>query len=294
MVEDFEQTKELEVTNDLVFQRIFGKVGNEDITKGFLERILGIEIDELTLDTNKRLIGNEIDDKIGRVDVKVRLKDGTKIIVEMQASSYKYMPERILYYWASAYTEGFKRGDKYRMLEKTIAILISKENLHITKGISNYHTKWDIRERTHRDKTFTKNLEIHILELGKYKDGQDDKEKGDWIKFIKEGGRAKMDGKVQKALKDAQEELERLTEDPEMEDVYYQRIKDLRDMLSYADAAKEEGIEEGIKQGIEQGKKEHQKEIILVLHKKQMPIEEICSIVNLSKEQVEEILNENA
>ena len=94
-----------------------------------------------------------------------------------------------------------------------------------------------------------------------------------------------MDGKVQKALKDAQEELERLTEDPEMEDVYYQRIKDLRDMLSYADAAKEEGLE--------QGEKNTKKNIILVLHKKQMPIEEICSIVNLSKEQVEEIIQEN-
>ena len=49
MEEQFEQTRELDVTNDLVFQRIFGKVGNEEITKGFLEKILGIEIDELTL-----------------------------------------------------------------------------------------------------------------------------------------------------------------------------------------------------------------------------------------------------
>ena len=278
MEKQFEQTKELDVTNDLVFQRIFGKVGNEEITKVFLERILGMEIDELTLDTNKRLIGNEIDDKIGRVDVKVKLKDGTKIVVEMQASPYKYMPERILYYWASAYTEGFKRSDQYNMLEKTIAILISKNNLAITKGIDNYHTKWDIRERTNLDKTFSKNLEIHILELDKYKDGQGTKEKDDWIKFIKNGGKIKMDGKVDKALKEAKEELERLTEDPRMQEIYYQRIKDLRDMLSYAYAAREEGMEE------------KEKEIILALHKRKMLIEEICSIVNLPKEQVEKII----
>ncbi len=310
MIQNFEQIEDLDVTNDLVFQRIFGKVGNEEITKGFLEKILGIQIDELTLDTNKRLIGEEIDDKIGRIDVKAKLKDGTKVVIEMQASSYKYMPERLLYYWASAYTEGFKKGDKYRMLEKTIAILISKENLGITKGISQYHTKWDIREKTHLDKVFTKNLEIHILELGKYKDGQDDKEKGNWIKFIKDGGKAKMDGKVQKALKEAQEELERLTQDPETAEMYYQRVKDLRDMLSYADAAKEEGIElgmsqgieqgieqgikqgisQGVEQGIELGKKEQQKEIVLALYKRNMPIDEICNIVNLSKENVEEII----
>src|SRR5699024_4396282 len=47
----------LKLTNDIVFQRIFGKVGNENITKAFLEKILGIKIEELTLDTNKRLIG---------------------------------------------------------------------------------------------------------------------------------------------------------------------------------------------------------------------------------------------
>ena len=285
MEEQFEQTRELDVTNDLVFQRIFGKVGNEEITKGFLERILGIEIDELTLDTNKRLIGDEIDDKIGRVDVKARLKCGTKVIIEMQSTSYKYMPERILYYWSRAYAEGFRKGDQYHKLEKTISILVSKENLGITKGIETYHTKWEIRERNNLDKLFTNNLEIHVLELNKYKDGQGDIEKGNWIKFIKEGGKAKMDGKVEKALKEAQEELERLTQDPEMEEVYYQRIKDLRDMLSYAYAAREEGLEEGRLE-----KEEQQKQIILALYKRKMPIEEICSIVNLSKEQVETIL----
>ncbi len=115
-----------------------------------------------------------------------------------------------------------------------------------------------------------------------------------------------MDGKVQKALKEAQEELERLTQDPETAEMYYQRVKDLRDMLSYADAAKEEGIELGVSQGIEQGikqgisqgveqgielgKKEQQKEIVLALYKRNMSIDEICNIVNLSKENVEEII----
>ena len=30
--------EEIRLTNDLVFQRIFGKVGNENITKAFLEK----------------------------------------------------------------------------------------------------------------------------------------------------------------------------------------------------------------------------------------------------------------
>ena len=140
-----------------------------------------------------------------------------------------------------------------------------------------------------------------LLMTSFFKEYIDDKEKGDWIKFIKDGGKAKMDGKVQKALKEAQEELERLTEDPEMEEIYYQRIKDLRDMLSYAYAAKEEGIElgleqgiaQGIEQGIVQGRNEQKIDFILALHRKKIPVEEICDIVDLSKEQVEKIIKDS-
>ena len=92
--------EEIRLTNDLVFQRIFGKVGNENITKAFLEKVLGIEIESLTLDTNKRLIGERPEDKIGRVDVKAKLKDGTKVIIEMQVTEYSYMVKRLLYYWS--------------------------------------------------------------------------------------------------------------------------------------------------------------------------------------------------
>ena len=169
--------REMEVTNDLVFQRIFGKVGNEEITKGFLESILDIQIDELTLDTNKRLIGEKVDDKIGRVDVKAKLKDGTKVIIEMQVKSFSYMPERELYYWAQTYTEGFKRTGNYDELKKTISILISKENLRITKGIEKYHTIWELREKDNTDKKYTSAIEMHVIELSKYEEGEEDKEK---------------------------------------------------------------------------------------------------------------------
>lgn len=98
------------VTNDITFQSIFGKVGNENITKGFLEKVLGIEIESLTLDTNKRLIGKLINDKVGRVDVKANLSDGTRVIIEMQVSRYKYMTRRLLYYWAQTYANVLKRN----------------------------------------------------------------------------------------------------------------------------------------------------------------------------------------
>ena len=88
--------KHLKITNDLVFQRIFGKVGNEEITKHFLEKILRLQIEELSLDLNKRLIGEAIDDKIGRLDVRAKLSDGTNLLIEMQVAKYKSIAEREL------------------------------------------------------------------------------------------------------------------------------------------------------------------------------------------------------
>ena len=325
--------EELTVTNDLVFQQIFGKVGNEEITKGFLERILGIKIKSLTLDTNKRLIGNNIYEKIGRVDVKAKLSDGTKVIIEMQAVPYEYMPERLLYYWARAYTEDLTRGRAYDYLKKTIAILVSEKSLSITEGIEEYHTIWEIREKNNIEMKYTDDLEIHIIELEKYKDGEQDKEKGNWIKFIKDGGNAKMNGNIDKALKEANEELDRLLADPANEEVYFQRIKDLRDFISFTKDFKRKGLEEGIKKGIEEGRKEGIKEgieegkkegreegikkgreeglkegiekgkkealkkyeqVILKMYKSDVKIEDICKFTELTEEEINKIIKENS
>ncbi len=157
------------LTNDILFQRVFGKVGNERITKLFLQKILGIQIEELQLDTNKRLIGEMVDNKIGRVDVKARLSNGSKVIIEMQVARYKYMTKRLLYYWAETYVSDLRRGEEYKKIEKTIAILISVENLEELEGIEEYHTKWSIREEKHLNRKLTDDLEIHIIELNKFK-----------------------------------------------------------------------------------------------------------------------------
>ena len=76
-----QEQDEFMLTNDVAFQCVFGKTGQEKITKRIIERILKIEIEDLTLDVNKRLLGEAIDDKIGRLDVKAKLNDVKNILV---------------------------------------------------------------------------------------------------------------------------------------------------------------------------------------------------------------------
>lgn len=283
--------EEIRLTNDLVFQRIFGKVGNENITKAFLEKVLGIEIESLTLDTNKRLIGEGLEDKIGRVDVKAILNNGTKVIIEMQVARYKYMAKRLLYYWSQTYIGDLKRGKEYDILNKTIAILISVEELEETKGIEKYHTKWEIREEENINKKLTEDLEIHVIELSKFKEGQEIRPEDNWIRALKSKGVDEMKkiSELDKQIKEMKEELERITADPELREKYYQREKNLRDALSWIKAEREEGKAEGKAEGIE----ENRKEIVLSMHKKDINIETISEIVKLSKKEIEKIIKEN-
>ena len=45
-----EEDKAMLPTNDYVFQRIFGKVGNEEITKGLISAIIKREVKKVELD----------------------------------------------------------------------------------------------------------------------------------------------------------------------------------------------------------------------------------------------------
>ena len=85
----------------------------------------------------------------------------------------------------------------------------------------------------------------------------------------------------EKVLKEAQEELHMLLSDPEKSEIYEQRIIDLRDKISYGRSERK------------YGKEDAQKQVILNMYKKNMKIEDICDIVELSKEEVEEIIKEN-
>lgn len=302
----------LDVKEDVVFQRILGKIGNERIIKPFLEKIVKTQIDGITLDTNKRLIGNFVEEKVGRLDVKAKLSDGTNIFVEMQNSSYRYMPERILYYWAEVYASGLARGDDYISLNKTIAILITTENLSITKHIDHYHTIWNISERLHHDTKLTSHLEIHIIELSKFKEDKSNPE-NDWIKFLKGGTMENLknyeefDKDVQEAIK----ELEMLEDDPEVRELVLARRKALRDYISFTSDAKRVAQEERksrtawkngraerqnrtVEQKVWQnGIEKNTKDIVLNMYNKNFEIKEICDIVNLPEDKVKEIINED-
>ena len=100
-----------------------------------------------------------------------------------------------------------------------------------------------------------------------------------------------------KQIQELREELERITADPELREKYDYREKELRDILSLVKAGKEEGyekgVEKGIEQGIQQGIEENRIEVVLNMYKKNIDIETISEIVNISKEEAKRIIVES-
>ena len=71
---------------DYVFKRIFGYVGNEEITEGLLSAILENKITNVQLDSNPILERDMMDDKLGILDIKAKIDNKINCNIEMQVT----------------------------------------------------------------------------------------------------------------------------------------------------------------------------------------------------------------
>ena len=107
---------------DVIFQILFGEVGSEKITKSFLEAILGKEIKEVDLRENIVLRRENLEDKMGVLDVLAKINDEEYCNIEMQMVERDKLLERILYYWAKVYTRNIKKGKDYSITKNNRSI----------------------------------------------------------------------------------------------------------------------------------------------------------------------------
>lgn len=295
------ENEALKPTNDYVFKRIFGRKENAEITRGLISAIIGREVSKVELNESPILEKDLRDDKLGILDVKAKLEGGQLCDIEMQVAVKKDIEKRIMFYWSKLYFSQIKEGERYKELNKTIVILITKFELESIKEIKKFHTKWKIREEKYSKIILTDVLELHIIELPKLMKQLENKEidKNDqvalWGAFIMNPERiGEKEMSENSFVKKAKEELTKLQQDEREKYLAEQRLILIRDKHAIEDygydKGMKEGLEQGKKEGIEQGKTEKQKEIVLNMHKKKMSLEDICEITNLSKEEVEEII----
>ena len=300
---------------DIIFQVLFGEVGSEKITKTFLEAILERRIENIDLSGNIVLRRENLEDKMGVLDVLAKLNDGEYCNIEMQMVEKDRILERMLYYWARIYTKNLKNGYNYDNLKRTIEVLIVNFEIREMKDLE-YHTKWKIIEEKYRKSILTEDLEIHIIilpRINKMVQTENEEELMKWLNFIEEPESEKV-GKYMKeneGIKEAKEKLQEISEDERVQKLAELRKKAIMDekaiesfgrKIGLEEGIKEgikegrkkgikEGIKEGKKEGIKEGKKEGRKEGIKQMAKNMkeegLDIELIAKITKLSKEEIQ-------
>ena len=282
---------------DYVFKRIFGYVGNEEITKGLISSIIQKEISNVKLDNNTILEKDLLGDKVGILDIRAKIEGKINCNIEMQIVDRKNIEKRILYYWSKLYSMNLKAGKDYESLEKVIVIVITDYEIESLKEIEKYQTKWNIREEEYQKVILTEVMEFYIIELPKYeryKEKNKNEKLNRWIKFIKEPGGMEMG--EDKAIQKAKEVLEEISQDERERYLAELREKYILDQKAIEDAGYDKGLKDGMTQGISrglaQGRQEEKKKILKIaqnLLKQNMSIEQIKEITGLTKEEIERL-----
>ncbi|MEI0747293.1 Rpn family recombination-promoting nuclease/putative transposase [Brachyspira pulli] len=292
--------KDINVLNDYFVRYLFSSSDSNLILLDFINSTMldsGIKtfrsVEILTPFNYKE--NNE--DKETIVDVKCITHSGAVVIIEIQLQGNSRFPERILYYWASNYSKLLKHGEKYDALTPVISINLLNFNLD---DADNIHSCYMIYEMNNK-KLLTDHLQIHIIELKKFKYNILKSDLNCWLKFF--------------TMKNNKEIImsELVKEKPIMEEVqrkYNNFIKnslmmneyDKREAYLYGNQIMleeerrlgieegfKQGIEKGIEQGIEKGIKENQILTVKNMKNRNIDIALISDITGLSIEEIEKL-----
>jgi len=275
---------------DVVFQALFGEVGNESITKGFLETILERKIDSIDLSKNPILRREFKDEKLGVLDIIAKLDKNEICNIELQIVDKKNIIERILYYWSRLYSRQIKSGEDYKILQKAIVILITDFKIENLEELD-YHSRWKIMEDKQGKKIIlTQKLEIDIIELPKIIGKEKEQDNLlDWLYFLENPKSERVTEKMKENenLKEAVKKLDNLSEDERM-----QRIADLRQKAIMDEKAiYEKGLEVGIEKGIMEGSQKEKIEIAKKMLDLKIDKETIAEATGLTEQEIEKNLN---
>ena len=283
-----EDELQITLTNDYAFKRFLGSEENKPILQDLLQCILGLSSDEITgLELmDKELTKEELSDKSGILDVKLKLASGTVIDIEIQASWNASFVKRTLFYWAKMYTADFKAGESYDNLHKCITINIIADGFHLNDAV---HSEYLLQEkRAHT--LLTDVLEVHFLDLQAAKRATEENSAENkqvplinWLRFIGTSDKEEraMIAKTSPILKMLNEQIDILSLSPVERKLYESRMKLKSDIATIS--------EDQFKAGLQEGKLEGKLETARILKQLGDSTQKIVQATGLTPAEVEAI-----
>ena len=218
-------------------------------------------------------------DKLGILDVKLKLKSGKIINIEVQVDSAPFMESRVLFYVSKMVTEQIKESDPYDKIKQVVSIIITGHSL--IERSDKYHHRFGLYD-IESGVLLTDNLEIHTLEIPKARKVRDDSETNqllNWMKFFdaKTEEELKMLAQTSPAMKKATVRLMELSADEKARQLYEARLMHQMDI----DVRQRWAI------------KSREIEFAKKLLQRNRPIEEIIEDTGLSQDEIEALRTAN-
>lgn len=213
------------------------------------------------------------DEKLGILDVRVKMEDGTQLDMEMQVTYFEYWDARSIFYLSKMFTDQLKKGEPYENLKKCIHVSILDFTLFEDDECYRSITFCDRKT----GKVYTDLLEIQILELCKIpKELESETDIIRWMRFLNGKNRKEFEdmAKTDEYLDEACRELERMSADEQAKLEYEARERAIRDYNSQMNSA------------LRRGREEARQSMITEMLGNGMCEDEICRMAGATKEEI--------
>ena len=275
-------SKKYNLKNDIIFKTFFSRKGNEIFLIDFLNALLKIDIEKITIREEVNLEQLSTEEKGGRLDLQAELNSGIIVNIELQIRNELNIEERTTAYSAKVMARNIERGTKYEDIKRVIMInILDYEIFDFNEYVSESVTVLD----KHREHELLNDIKYYFVELPKFRKQNPDMNNklNQWLAFIDDTDRRliKMAEEKNKVLEKARVEINYLTGDAEVKRLEELREKWEMDRISAISYAEKRGKE----LGIEDEKKQTAKKML----EKELPINMIIEITGLSKEEIEKL-----
>ena len=282
-------------SNDYVFANLFGKKDHERVLVCLLNSILNgypyIKSVKLEPTEYKKTSANG---KSIRLDIAATSDDGTILNIEVQCSNEGSIVDRASFYKAKINRDHLKEGENYSSVPNIISIWICTESETHRKGCC--HEIIDMYKDNGIDpiEPASQKMRQIIIELTKIETIPSmflNKMFAVWMQFIKDPNSIPPEFLAIDEVKEAMDELQYMSADPQTRAEYDARVKQLNDIRAAQSVKYNEGLAEGEKIGIEKGEKIAKVETAKNLLKIGLTVDQIAKATGLSIEDVSNLVH---
>ena len=281
-------TRRLNPLNDFLFLKTMGEKGDEEQLLGFLNAVLGRvgdnKLQSVEILENRIITPEILGNKSIILDVLAQTEGGTMINIEVQLQNLGDMDRRSLFYWSREYSKQLKAGENYIELPNVISInIVNFEYINSR----NFHACFHIWEDTEKDIMLTDALEIHFIDMVKFRrlgynttegsKGFLDNPLNRWLTFFEKNSPNELIEEILKmdvAIRKANDMIDIVTMDEAAYREYEAREKALHDWNS------------AVSYHTREAKQETKKEIAQKMKADNLPISQIIEYTGLTEKQV--------